>query len=371
MASGVYTIPKIETDITTVVTNTTPIGPFRGAGRPEASQMLERAMDMLAAELGLDPAELRRRNFIRPTPSRTPPRRAPRYDSATTRARSTSRSSPPATRSCATSRSRRRDKGDPNQLGVGLCVYVEVTNGLGEKEFGAVRDHRAEGEAVLRTGSFSHGQGHETTFAMIVAEQLGMPMDTVSVIKGDTDQVPRGTGTYGSKSTQIGGAAAAQASEELVEKARRLVADLIEASPEDIVLDAQQGRFHVAGAPQSGLSWGELAARLNGDGRLRSWPWRRTSTADAPTFPFGAHLAVVEVDTRDRPGRDPAPRRRRRRRHDHQPGGGRRPGARRRGHGHRPGAVRGGALRRGRQPVTGSFAGYAFPSAAELPRSSA
>ena len=202
---------------------------------------------------------------------------------------------------------------------------------------------------------------------MIVAERLGLPVDAVTVIKGDTDQVARGTGTYGSKSTQIGGAAAGQASEELVEKARRLVADLIEASPEDIVLDAQQGRFHVAGAPQSGLSWGELAARLSDDGRLQELSVETDFTADAPTFPFGAHLAVVEVDTEtgaveikrhvavDDAGTIISPV-------------------------VADGQVHGGVATGIAQalfeevmydqdgnPVTGSFVGYAFPSAAELP----
>jgi carbon-monoxide dehydrogenase large subunit len=194
-----------------------------------------------------------------------------------------------------------------------------------------------------------------------------MPIENVTVIKGDTDQVARGTGTYGSKSTQIGGAAAGQASEELLEKSRRLVADLIEASPDDIVLDAQQGRFHVAGAPQSGLSWGELAARLDGDGRLEELAIETDFQADAPSFPFGAHLAVVEVDSEtgavtllrhvavDDAGTIISPV-------------------------VADGQVHGGVATgiaqalyeevmydQSGNPVTGSFVGYAFPSAAELP----
>jgi aerobic carbon-monoxide dehydrogenase large subunit len=296
MASGVYKIPKIGIDITAVTTNTTTIGPFRGAGRPEATQAIERAMDMWAAELGMDPADARRVNFIQPDEFPFTTASGATYDIGDYEGALDKALEAAGYEGLRDEQKQRRDNGDSKQLGIGLSVYVEVTNGLGESEFGAVHIS-AEGEAVLRTGSFSHGQGHETTFAMIVAERLGLPMDSVSVIKGDTDQVARGTGTYGSKSTQIGGAAAAQASEELVEKARRLVADLIEASPEDIVLDAQQGRFHVAGAPQSGLSWGELAARLDGDGRLQELAVETDFTADAPTFPFGAHLAVVELDT--------------------------------------------------------------------------
>jgi aerobic carbon-monoxide dehydrogenase large subunit len=202
---------------------------------------------------------------------------------------------------------------------------------------------------------------------MIVAERLGMPVENVTVIKGDTDEVARGTGTYGSKSTQIGGAAAGQASEELVEKARRLVADLIEASPDDVVLDPGAGRFHVRGAPQSGLSWGELAARLDQDGRLEELRVETDFKAEAPTFPFGAHLAVVEVDTEtgavqqlrhvavDDAGTIISPV-------------------------VADGQVHGGVATGIAQalfeevmydadgnPVTGSFVGYSFPSAAELP----
>jgi aerobic carbon-monoxide dehydrogenase large subunit len=154
-----------------------------------------------------------------------------------------------------------------------------------------------EGKAILRTGSFSHGQGHETTFAMLVAERLGLAVEDVVVEKGDTDVVPRGTGTYGSKSTQIGGAAAAQAADEVAESAKRLAADLLEASPEDMELDREAGRLRVAGAPQSSLSWAELAARATDAGRLAELASEGDFKAEFPSFPFGAHVAVVEVDT--------------------------------------------------------------------------
>src|SRR5262249_38125850 len=124
----------------------------------------------------------------------------------------------------------RRQNGSATQLGIGLSAYVEVTNGISEQEFGAVEITPA-GEAIVRTGSLSQGQGHETTFAQIVAERLGLPIENVTVTKGDTDVVPRGTGTYGSKSTQIGGVAAGQASEEVVGKGKRLAAAELEANP--------------------------------------------------------------------------------------------------------------------------------------------
>jgi carbon-monoxide dehydrogenase large subunit len=190
----------------------------------------------------------------------------------------------------------RRAEGGTRQLGIGLSAYVEVTNGITEIEFGAV-EMTEDGGAIVKTGSFSQGQGHETTFAQIVAERTGLPLEKIKLIKGDTDQVPRGTGTYASKSTQIGGAAAAQASELLVEKAKRLAADELEASPEDIMLDLAEGRFHVVGAPEPALGWAELAVSLHAAGRLGELTAETDFQAAQSTFPFGAHLAVVEVDT--------------------------------------------------------------------------
>ena len=150
---------------------------------------------------------------------------------------------------------------------------------------------------MLRTGSFSHGQGHETTFAMIVADRLGMPLESVRVVKGDTDEVRQGSGTYGSKSTQIGGVAALQAAHQVAERARGLVAEHLEASSDDVVLDAGAGSFHVIGSPAPSVSWKELATSLQQQGRLDELRAEEVFKADAPTFPFGAHVAVVEVDT--------------------------------------------------------------------------
>jgi aerobic carbon-monoxide dehydrogenase large subunit len=191
---------------------------------------------------------------------------------------------------------RRRSQGATRQLGIGISAYVEVTNAGAEEEYGAV-EITADGQAIVRTGSFSHGQGHETTFAMIAAERLGLPLEAVTVVKGDTDQVPRGTGTYASKSMQIGGTVARQAAQEVVERGRNLVADLLEASPADVVLDLEAGRFHVVDARTPGFSWAELAVRLQEDGRLGELHVEQDFKAQSPTFPFGAHLAVVEVDT--------------------------------------------------------------------------
>ena len=174
-------------------------------------------------------------------------------------------------------------------------VYVEITNGIGEGEFGAV-EVTEDGGAIVRTGSFSHGQGHETTFAQIVSQRTGIDVENIQVVAGDTDRVPRGTGTYGSKSTQIGGAAAGQASEILVDRAKQLAADALEANPEDMMLDLDTGSFHVTGSAQPSIGWAELAGRLLEDGRLAELSAETDFKPDQPTFPFGAHVAVVEVD---------------------------------------------------------------------------
>ncbi len=296
MASGVYAIPKIESEFTCVVTNTTPIGPFRGAGRPEATQAIERAMDLFAGENGLDPAEVRRRNLFASDAFPLTTASGARYDCGDYERALDLALEAADYEALRDEQRRRREEGGTRALGIGVSVYVEITNGLVEPEFGAV-EITPEGEAILRTGSFSHGQGHETTFAMIVADRLGLPVESVRVLKGDTDEIRQGVGTYGSKSTQIGGVAAQQAAHEVAERARQLAAEQLEANVEDVVLDTDAGGFHVIGSPTPILSWRELAARADGEGRLDELRAEEVFNAGAPTFPFGAHVAVVEVDT--------------------------------------------------------------------------
>jgi carbon-monoxide dehydrogenase large subunit len=296
MSSGVYAIPKIEADTVSVVTNTTPIGPFRGAGRPEATQAIERAMDLFAAELGLDPAEVRRRNLIPPDAFPTTTASGAGYDCGDYERALDLALEHAGYAALREEQARRRESGDRRALGIGVSTYVEITNGLVEPELGAV-EITPDGGAILRTGSFSHGQGHETTFAMIVADRLGLPVEAVRVIKGDTDEVSQGSGTYGSKSTQIGGVAAVQAAQLVVDKGRELAAEQLEASVDDVVLDPAAGGFHVVGSPTPVVSWKDLAAGLHGQGRLEELRAEEVFKADAPTFPFGAHVAVVEVDT--------------------------------------------------------------------------
>jgi carbon-monoxide dehydrogenase large subunit len=296
MASGVYRIPKLDVGITSVVTNTTPTAAYRGAGRPEASQAVERAIDTFAAELELDPAEVRRLNFIPPEAFPFTTATGASYDSGEYAQALDRALAQAGYEQLRAEQAARRRENRSKQLGIGISTYVEITNGVRESEFGAV-EITADGQAIVKTGSFSHGQGHETTFAQIAADHLGIPIERITVIKGDTDAVPRGTGTYGSKSVQIGGAAAAQASDRVVERAKELAAEELEASPDDMVLDLEAGRFQVAGAPEPALTWEELATRLHGNGRLAELGAEVDLGESTPTFPFGAHVAVVEVDT--------------------------------------------------------------------------
>jgi carbon-monoxide dehydrogenase large subunit len=296
MASGVYAIPQIGVEFKAIVTNTTPTGAVRGAGRPEATQAVERAIDTFAAELEIDPAEVRRRNFIPPDAFPFTTASGAVYDSGEYARALDLALERAGYEQLRAEQARRRQQQHHRQLGIGLSTYVEITNGIGEAEFGAV-EITPEGGAIVKTGSFSHGQGHETTFAQIAADRLGLPIEQITVVKGDTDLVARGTGTYGSKSVQIGGVAAGQASDEVVERGKRLAAEELEASPEDMVLDLDGGRFQVTGAPQASLSWSELAGRLQDKGRLTELSAEVDLDGSQPSFPFGAHVAVVEVDT--------------------------------------------------------------------------
>jgi carbon-monoxide dehydrogenase large subunit len=295
MGSGVYRIPKIDVEVKAAVTNTTPTGPVRGAGRPEATQAVERAIDTFAAQLELDPAAVRRMNFIAPEQFPFSTASGATYDCGQYAKALDVALERAGYDQLRAEQLRRREQRSPRQLGIGLSTYVEITNGVSEKEFGAV-EITADGEAIVKTGSFSHGQGHETTFAQIVADRLGIPLERITVLKGDTDVVARGTGTYGSKSVQIGGVAAGQASDRVVERGKQLAADELEASPQDMVLDLEAGRFYVAGTPRSGLDWRELASRLAERGQLSELAAEVDLEESVPSFPFGAHIAVVEVD---------------------------------------------------------------------------
>ncbi|HEV2371062.1 MAG TPA: xanthine dehydrogenase family protein molybdopterin-binding subunit [Streptosporangiaceae bacterium] len=293
MTGGVYDIPHVGATYRSVFTSTTPVSAYRGAGRPEATAAIERAIDDFAAEIGMDPAEVRRRNFVPPEkfPYETPCGVC--YDTGdylTALEKVLAAAGYPELRA---DQARRRERGDVVQLGIGLASYVEITAADGEDGETARLVVDDTGAATVYTGSSPHGQGHHTAWAMLVQDEMGIPMDRVRVVHGDTDVVPDGVGTFGSRSLQLGGAAVCQAAAEVREKARRLAADMIEASEADLELDTARGAWQVRGDPASGLSWAEVARRVGGEGLSADV---RFTTSQA-TFPFGAHVAVVEVDT--------------------------------------------------------------------------
>ena len=293
MTPGPYHIPRAESWATAVVTNTTPIGAYRGAGRPEAAAAIDRAMDLFATAAGVDPAEVRRKNLL---PKFTEPHKTAFgavYDSGdyvTALERALDAADYPALRA---EQAKRRQAGDRMQLGVGLSSYVEITGGGadagGPNENGTVEVH-PDGTATVLTGTSPHGQGHQTVWAMIVADELGIPIDKITVKWGDTDLIPKGGGTGGSRSLQLGGAAVQQASRELLDVARERAAESLEASPGDLVFDVAASSFSVKGDPDISVPLSSLA----GTERLFV---RSVFTQPGATFPFGSHVAVVEVDT--------------------------------------------------------------------------
>jgi carbon-monoxide dehydrogenase large subunit len=293
MSQGVYRIPKIGFDAAAALTNTTPVGAFRGAGRPEATAYLERMMDLAADELGLDPVEIRRRNFIQPAdfPYKTIP--GAHYDIGDYDLPLREALRLVDYEKVREEQATRREAGDPVMLGVGVSVYVEITAGGGGTEFGSVTVH-ADGSATISAGTSGHGQGHPTAFAMLAGDRLGIPMERIRFVQSDTAAVPRGGGTGGSRSLQMGGNAVRAAAEDVLEQARRRAAAMLEASVDDVQL-TEDGEFGVAGVPSVTLTWAQVAGAAESDGAqlAAALDFRQ----DGATFPFGAHVAVVEVDT--------------------------------------------------------------------------
>ena len=293
MASGVYDIPHIECRTTSVVTNATPTVAYRGAGRPEATAAIERAMDIFAAELGMDPAEVRRINLI---PKFLEPHTTVVGQTYDVGDYETALDKTLAAADYAGWRKKqaeRRANGDNVQLGIGVSVYVEITGGVGSGEAAKV-EITDDGRAIVYTGTSPHGQGHDTSWSMLVNEQTGIPIDKVELVWGDTDLVPVGSGTMGSRSLQQGGNAVWKVSGDLATKAKSIAARLLEANEEDIVLDKDRAVFHVAGTPAVAKTWADLAIAEKANGGLTQDEFVSVTGA---TFPFGAHVAVVEVDT--------------------------------------------------------------------------
>lgn len=297
MAPGTYDIAKVDVRIDSVVTTTLPVVAYRGAGRPEATAAIERTLDRFAAEIGADPADVRRRNLVPDDafPFTTPTRAtydSGRYGEALERVLEAA-----GYDALRAEQRARRERGDRTLLGIGLSCYVEITNPVREPEYGSV-EVQPDGRAIARTGTSAHGQGHATSFAMLVSDRTGIPMDRIEVRHGDTDDVPRGHGTGGSRSLQVGGSAIVGATDVLVERAREIAADLLEAATDDIVLDRETGAFHVAGTPAITRTWAEVAtaATTAADDPDAPFLAEFDFAPEGVTFPFGAHVAVVEVD---------------------------------------------------------------------------
>jgi carbon-monoxide dehydrogenase large subunit len=293
MAPGPYDIPRAEAIATTVVTTTTPTGAYRGAGRPEATAALERAMDLFAAETGVDPAQVRRKNLLPPF---TEPHETPfgaLYDSGDYAAALDLALDAAGYGELRREQAERRERGDVVQLGIGLASYVEITGGgdeSGPPNENATVEVHPDGTATILTGTSPHGQGHETAWAMLASEELGIPMDKITLKWGDTDLVPEGGGTGGSRSLQQGGAAVQQASRELIDVARDRAAAELEANPADLVFDVSRSAFGVVGDPDAAVPLASLAEQE----RLLV---RTVFSAPNATYPFGTHVAVAEVDT--------------------------------------------------------------------------
>jgi aerobic carbon-monoxide dehydrogenase large subunit len=292
MAPGVYDIPKVEADYKAVVTNATPIAAYRGAGRPEAAATIERVVDWYAAEAGIDPAVVRRVNFIKKEQFPFVTKTGAPYDTGDYEAALDKVLEGAGYDELRAEQKRRREAGETKLLGLGLASYVEITAADGAAGETAKVEVHDDGTATVYTGSSAHGQGHHTAFAMIVRSELGIPMDKVEVIHGDTDLIPDGIGTYASRSLQLGGSAVHNAAIEVKDEAGKKAAELFEASEADVELDTDAGVWRIKGDPDKSLTWSQVAAAAEAGLIVANVRF----TADRPTFPFGTHLSVVEVD---------------------------------------------------------------------------
>jgi aerobic carbon-monoxide dehydrogenase large subunit len=290
LQTGCYRIPASQSSLLAVYTNTTPTGPYRGAGRPEAAFLIERMMDRLAGELGIDPIELRLRNFI--SPSEFPYTNAGKltYDSgnyAGTLQRLVEVSGYPQLREA-----QRRARADGKLQGIGIATYVEIAAGT-EADQATVR-LESDGMITVITGSTPHGQGHQTTWAQIAADHFGVSVDRIKVVFGDSDLPAYAIGTFGSRSAALSGSAIHETVGALTAQLRSLAAAAFEAAPADVVLEA--GRLQVRGVPARAMSLQQLATWAIEAGRQPELSARKEFEAPAEVFPFGAHLALVEVD---------------------------------------------------------------------------
>lgn len=308
MLPGQYKIPTLHVRVTETFTNAAPTEPYRGAGRPEASFIIERLADLAARKLNMDPVELRRRNFI---PSDAFPYETAGgyvYDSG-----DYEKTLDKALEMVDYTGLREKQKELRKQgryLGIGISSYVEscgygpsriigqIGGQMGLWESAVVRFHPS-GRLTAYCGTSAHGQGHETTYAQILADELGVPYETIEIVEGDTEEIPMGMGTYGSRSVTVGGAALVMSARKVVDKARKIAAHQLEAAEEDTVFE--NGEFHVVGAPGRPIHIQEIArqsylAHNIPDGLEPGLEATSFYDPENLVFPFGAHIAVVEVD---------------------------------------------------------------------------
>ena len=311
LLQGLYTTPKINIDLVAVFTNTTAVDAYRGAGRPEATYLLERLLDLAAHEMNMDPAELRFKNFIPPFDGVTQPgyqtQVALQYDSGNYHGVLEKGLAMLGYEDFRKAQKEAANNG--KLLGVGFSTYIEacgiapsaVVGSLGARaglyEVGHVRV-QPSGKISVYTGAHSHGQGHETTFAQVVADKLGLPMEDVEIVHGDSEAVAFGMGTYGSRSLAVGGSAIIKSLEKVIEKGKKIAAHKFEANPEDV--DFVEGRFVVKGTHHS-APFSDIALRAYVPHHYPAGlePGLDFSSFYDPanfTYPFGCHIAVVEVD---------------------------------------------------------------------------
>ncbi len=303
VSCGSYDIPTIHISGDIVFTNKTPTDAYRGAGRPEAAYIAERAIDLVAHELGKDPVEVRRINFIKPEQFPYKSAAGAVYDTGNYEGALDKALQIVNYESLRAEQKQKRAEG--KLMGIGLSSYIEIC-GFGPKgsapvglyESARVRVEQS-GTVMVYTGSSPHGQGEETTFAQIVAEEFGIPVENVMVLHGDTDSTPEGRGTYGSRTTVVGGSAVYNAVQRLKEKMTQIASHMLEASASDVTLE--EGKFSVAGSPQKAVTFNEVAAAANLSNTLAPGiePGLETTVffePEACVFPFGTHVCVVEID---------------------------------------------------------------------------
>ncbi len=308
MYSGAYQIPHIRCETIGVFTTTTPTDAYRGAGRPEATFLVERLMDKLADKLSMDPVELRRKNLIPPFDNGHQVAIGLTYDSGNYEAALNKALSMVGYDNFRREQAEARKQG--RYLGIGVTTYSEIC-GLGPSQVAGAVGFQAGlwesaivrvsplGKVQVMVGASPHGQGEETTFAQLVSDELGFPVEHIEIVHGDTNRTPMGWGTYGSRTTPVAGAAVALAARKLKEKARALTAHLLEAAVDDI--DYQDGRFFVKGSPDKFKTIQDVSLMANVAWNMPAGmePGMEASQFyDPPNFvyPFGTHIAVVEVD---------------------------------------------------------------------------